>query len=367
MSIHIICQNMSHKSASKCSDFVLEGIADEIHDCNYITAKLISNLSKEDTVIFVYNEDVQFSQGNFTLDMKRLIEIEKCLDKKKVQVYNRPSKHMVLGCKYRFYSRFKFDTFIPKFDELTCEEDIDNIDYYPCIVTLTVRTLDNYRTLCNNKTDLIRAYNVLKDVKKSVRYERICVIKYIDSYDSVNDVYINVRLMVINNEILEYYPRPAEHWNVHTNDQTDDIEVHDKVNEEVDMYMLENRGEIRKILERCYRTLGNGFFEYNCIISKHGFYICEVGIKIYDDTVRKVYSLLNYSPNKFVTHERKYIDLVRYFLKTPRKKRKWSQKFLKKEDLYFDYHMTMDRKRNANKGKSQKTHKDNQEDNQEET
>ncbi len=355
--IHIICQNIDKRTSNKCSDFVLDGVADNIHDCNYISDAFINSLTEEDIVIFMFNEDGMNVSGSFDSDMKKLMNIETKIKNKGITIYNHPSKHKVLGCKFRFYSRFRNDSFTPKFMEIKSAEDIDKVDFYPNIITLTVCTLGHYRVMCNTKADLLKAYELLKNTKKIVKYERICVMDYMNAYNSEYDCYVCVRFIVINNEIMDYYARPAEHWNVHTNDQVDDIMIHDGINASVDKYVMDHGSDIKNCFERCYRTLGNGFYEYDCIINDKGFFICEVGLKMYDDTARKVYNLLNYDINKFVIHERKYVDLIRYFLRTPRNKRKWNQKFLKNNDIYFDYQMTRDRKSLQNKQSNQNQEK----------
>ena len=345
--IHVVCQNYAIKSVGKTTDFLLASVADKIHDSNYIDQSFYKNLKADDTVIFMYNEDALFTTGDFTGDMARLESIEKRLKNIPVNIYNRPSKHKILGCKFRYYSRFKFDSFVPQFVELTCDADVDQINFYPAIVTLSVRTLGNYRFKCDTKGEVLKALTTLKKTRKSVKYERIMAIEYINAYNDELDCYINVRFMVINNEIVDYYARPAEHWNVHTNDQLDDTEIHGQVNRMVDKYIMNNSGVLKGAFERCYKTLGNGFYSYDCIINSRGFYVCEVRLKMYDDIVRKIYKLLEYNINKFVMQERKYSDLIRYFLNTPRKKRKWSQKFLKRDDVYFDYDLTILRKKMA--------------------
>ncbi len=145
--IHIIYQNIDHKGAGKMSDNDFSRLSKSIHSCYHIFDEDINKISQNDVVIFVYNEDSLFMVNDFMKDMNQLISLENKILKKGCSIYNKPSLFRVYGCKYTFYHIMKNEPFVPKFKVVECESDISKIDFYPVILTLTVRCLGNCRYL----------------------------------------------------------------------------------------------------------------------------------------------------------------------------------------------------------------------------
>ncbi len=319
--IHVIYQNQTKSGVGKCSDVDLDRIGDKLYFCYNIKKTDIETFKKNDKVIFIYNEDAMFTERNFKEDMTKLLDIETAIKNSsdQIQIYNSPSKCRNYSCKAYFYSLLENEPFVPKFKIINNESDLELVNFYPHILTLTIRCLGNCRFLCNNKEETIKAYQKLKDESRSTKYEEICAIDFINSYEKAYKCYLNVRFMVINDKVIEYYARPAKIWNVHNDDQVRNLNLHKRVNEDLDKWVEANsdeHGQLNYMLTKCYKILGKGFYAYDCIIQNiddipnSKLYVCETGIKIFNSTTKDFYKKLGFGFNKLIMRQRTYAKKI---------------------------------------------------------
>lgn len=323
---HIIYQSKTQQGAGKLefSDFNRFTSPD---NCNFIydlEDSDIASILSCDIVIFVYNEDGLFLEKTFNEDIERLLEIEKMVALRTEHIYNRPSYYKLCGCKSAFYKSVIGEMFCPKFCELDNPDDIDKITSYPCLLILSIRCLGKQRFLCKNKKQAEEAFSKLNKVEKIVNYEKICAIEFLNSYVPRYKCYLNIRFMVFNDKIVEYYSRPAGKWNVHNDDQTRKIKIHDMANEDLEKWLVSSSGkeQLGRLLDICYQRLGKGFYAYDCIIENIGdpdksrLYLCEVGLKMMNNTTKNFYRKLHKNYKKKIMYYGDYARLLLKLLKT---------------------------------------------------
>lgn len=313
--IYVIHQISNKIGAGKCDNKILSQLTNKIaYLSNTKSAKnMIKNIGENDTVIFIYNEDALHCYNKFRNFIRELIKIEKNLKTEKI--YNRPSKFKLYGCKHRFYKKLEQQNFIPKFCQLNSLDNIQNVNFYPNIVTLTLRSHGKGRELCN-KHNITEQFSKLNKIKKKTKYEQIIAVEFIDSFNKDLNSYINVRLMVINNKLLEYYVRPSSKWNTHNSDIIDNKKINKKITQYFDEWYKNHSDEVNRMLEICYKKLGKGFYSYDTVLSikNDRLYICEVGLKLYDYSLLEEFkkmNLLNEMHDKLLLDKNKYVSKMK--------------------------------------------------------
>ena len=149
------------------------------------------------------------------------------------------------------------------------------VNYFPCIIKTKDSSHDIREKICYNNKELINN-------KKRFGNEDVISVEYIDSYNNKLKIYCSLRLMVVNNKLIDYFFRPGKQWNIHTNDQDEKLVLEaDKYFED---FYIKNKLKINKLLENLYKVYGNGFFSYDLVLNNNKLYLCETGLKYYDYT-----------------------------------------------------------------------------------
>ena len=112
------------------------------------------------------------------------------------------------------------------------------------------------------------------------------VVEYIDSTIDSFRCFHNLRLMVVDDVVVDWFCRPGNVWNIHTRTQNKDL-IRD-VDGWCEEWMNSHQEIVRRCVEDLYGILGRGAYSYDLIIKDDMLYLCEVGYKFWDDTVAKL-------------------------------------------------------------------------------
>ena len=254
----------------------------------------ICNLLKINKIIFNFNEDLFTYNLNWDKNLKKrfknvnkMIQLFKnisILIKKYypyITIYQDPNKCFDLGDKILTYNKIKDISSniikIPKYKKINNIDDINNINFYPVILKISNGSHSKNDCICNNKKELINNYNKYFKNKKNI----ICV-EFINSY--IKELKCNhcIRFMIINNKITDYYFRPSNKWNIHTNDQLQNKQKIIKSDLYFKLYFNKNIDLINEYIDNINNIYGNGFYSIDLILNNNKLYICEIGLKNYD-------------------------------------------------------------------------------------
>lgn len=264
------------------------------------------NFNSVDIIIFNYNEDLftynlnwdknlrkRFKSCNKMINFFKLISFVIKKKYPKIKIYNDPIKCFELGDKVNVYQKIekiKDELFkVPRWTKVNNLNDVNKINFYPNIIKISNGSHSKDDKKSDNKNDLIKNYKKYFLNKKNV----FCV-EYIDSYQKSLASFCSLRLMVINNKVTDYYFRPSNNWNIHTNDQNNNLVRSDTFFKN---FYDNNKAHIQNYLNKINKIYGDGFFSYDLILNNNKLYICEIGLKLYDDTyvnfIKKSKSKLN--------------------------------------------------------------------------
>lgn len=262
-----------------------------------LSGKLI-NFENIEIVIFNFNED------NFLFDPKLkeftnniggikclqtlFKKISNTITKKypSIKIYNDPNLCYTLGDKVALYDKIKnihnSTVKCPKYKKISTENDIDDCDFYPLILKNSTGSHTTNDVICKNYEEFITTYN-----QHFKNQENVFVAQYVNSKIDELDCYHSVRLMVVNNILTVFHCRPGSQWNIHVNDQIAGLRL--KSDAYFKTYLGKNKKSIQEYLNTIHSIFGNGFFAIDCLVSNSDncLYICEIGLKTFDDTNNK--------------------------------------------------------------------------------
>ena len=299
-----------------------------ISDCTIINNQLLINshildLTKISTVIFNYNEYLMTINNKWDQKLiNRFNRVSEMIDLFKqisrlikrsypdIIIYQDPDKCFELGDKVLVYDRIKNIkddlVTIPKYKKILNVNDVSSINFFPVIIKITNGSHSKYDQVCKNKRELVRAYNQHFKNKKNV-----FVVEFIDSYIKEINCKHSLRLMVTNNRVMDYYFRGGGDWNIHTKSQIKKDIKH------TDLYYSkiydQHKMSLEKYLNKIHKIYGNGFYAYDLIysIQKKKYYVCEIGLKIFDNTnydySKDYIDKLSFNENRLVKY---YKDLL---------------------------------------------------------
>tara|TARA_Y100000768_G_C23988571_1_gene690555 strand:- start:636 stop:1610 length:975 start_codon:yes stop_codon:yes gene_type:complete len=267
-----------------------------IYECSIKNENLFVNdkpfdMSKLKTVIFNFNEDL------FAFDQRLIIfkqshniiklfqQISRLIKTKypNITIWQDPDKLFDLGDKVTMFNNIKdikSDLFrVPKYKKISTINDLEDVDYFPIIMKYSNGSHTTDDTICKTKKEALEIYTL-----KFINKQNVFVVQYISSYIEKLNCNHCIRFMVTNNKLMEYYFRPSTKWNIHSNDQNNNLV---KVCEDYYMTIYKNhQNDIHAYFNKVHNIFGNGFYAYDVIFNeKQGkYYICEIGLKIFDST-----------------------------------------------------------------------------------
>lgn len=288
----------SHKNGKGIPNLISFDKTILIHELEIDNGKLLHNLKEFDikqfnTIIFNINEDLfpytlkwnkqlsnKFSSSNELIE--HFCSISQFIQDISPQtiIYQKPENVFELCDKVKTYeklSKINLEIFkIPKFKAINSFEDLTTVDFFPLILKKTVGSHTKNDFLCKNHKELLSYYNEFKNKSN------IFCVEYIDSFIKEIDTKHSMRIMITNDQILDFYLRPSKMWNIHTNDQ--DTEKVLEADEYAKNFFKRNNDFIKKDIQNIYQIYGNGFFSYDVILKDHKLYFCEIGLKYFDYT-----------------------------------------------------------------------------------
>ena len=170
------------------------------------------------------------------------------------------------------------------------------VKYFPCIIKTIDSSHDTRETICHNEEELIKE-------KKIFNNEEVISVEYIDSYNIELQMYCSLRLMVVNKQLIDYFFRPSKQWNIHTKDQ--DKKSILKADKYFHNFYIKDILKIDKLLEDLHKIYGNGFFSYDLILNNDILYLCETGLKYYDNAYH------NFIKKKSIDLNKNNCDLIK--------------------------------------------------------
>ena len=225
-------------------------------------------------VIFDYNEVLcQISKKDRDNIKHKFILISRIIKKHNKILFNDPELGYLLGDKFISY-------------ELLRELPSSSIFKLPKVYSNSSKNI-NFPIICREKVnthssnDFIASnFGQFKNLfKKKCDY---VVTEYIDSFNKNYNVYHSIRLMVVNEKLIDFYYRPSHKSIIHNNDQIKDIRLIQETDKFFKNYL--NSSKLSDSLNDLYKILGNGFYSIDCILNEGSLYICEIGYKFYDIT-----------------------------------------------------------------------------------
>lgn len=239
-------------------------------NCIYYNNKNITDTFVDSIVFFSANEDGLGYIKQINLNMQqltqKLVDIRDVIVEKCYKIYNDPRFFEILGNKELTYQCLINTVPCPKFG---------NIDIYPCIVAKNNASGGRQRYLCNTNNEVNSAISKIKT--------NYCVTEYIDSFNLNLNCFCNLRLLVLDNILLEWYYRPSGNWNIHTKTQTlSKIIPADNFFAD---WKLHNQHILDLFIQNIFDVLGLGMFAIDCIlhIESNTIFLCEVGYKCMDE------------------------------------------------------------------------------------
>uniref|UniRef100_A0A6C0F6N4 ATP-grasp domain-containing protein n=1 Tax=viral metagenome TaxID=1070528 RepID=A0A6C0F6N4_9ZZZZ len=236
-----------------------------------------------DIIIFSVNEDGMHYVKSIKYTIERLIS--ECIQIRNfilglcpnITIYNDPIHIESIGDKSLTFEKLKHLSNITNFST-----NINKWTLFPCIIFAKRASGGRHRHYATNHNELVKASRKIENAKGKNSY---VITNYINSFINEKNYYHNLRVMVINNNIVDWFMRPGSHWNIHTKTQ-----LMDKL-DDADLYFKEwltvsrNKEHLQWLVDEIYKVYGKGAYAIDCIISNDILMLCEVGYKFWDDTV----------------------------------------------------------------------------------
>jgi hypothetical protein len=262
----------------------------------------------DDIIIFSANEDgMHFVKSiNMTIHTlcAKLLEIRKAIKTQfpNMTIYNDPIHFEDTGDKLQSYKLLKHLPYVPRFAEYTRNTDWN---IFPCIVSANRASGGRFRALCHDAEELHREGTRIQRVKGGT-----FITEYIDSRIEDFGCFHNLRFMVVNDTLVDWFCRPGNGWNIHT--RTQNAAVIPRADSWAESWLQEHDTLVKKLLSDMYGVLGKGAFAYDLIIKGDMLYLCEIGYKFWDDTVAK---LIDFKKYKLTKDVEKYKTIMNGYIK----------------------------------------------------
>lgn len=262
----------------------------------------------DDIIIFSANEDGMHyvKQVHMTIQSlyAKLLEIRKAIKGQypNIVMYNDPIHFEDQGNKYRSYELLKHLPYVPKFTEFKNHKEWNQ---FPCIVSANRASGGRFRALCHTPEQLENEGKRIQRVKGGT-----FIVEYIDSTIEELGCFHNLRFMVVNDTLIDWFCRPGTGWNIHTRTQKNDVIP--KADDWAEKWLQEHETLVKQFLTDMYAVLGNGAYAYDLIIKGSMLYLCEIGYKFWDDTVAK---LIDFKKYKLTKDVQKYKQIMNGYIK----------------------------------------------------
>ena len=283
----------------------------EIENESIIAKNEKINMKSYDCIIFNFNEDY------FTIERDILLKnrfnnnknikdflikiVDNILNQNpKITIFNNPKKCLILGDKIQTYQTLnniqnnivKF----PKFKRINNEKDFDSVNFYPVIIKRCNTSDSKDDTICQNQKELIDTYR-----QKFNNKTNIMVVEFIQSYNPIFKCFHNIKLIVHNNNLIDYYYKPSDYWKINSSNLKSELIVDGQ--NLVRKFIHNNQSYVNDFLNNLHNSIGNCVLAIDCIIYEKQLYVCELGLKLNQDTneitqkfnLNKIYNISYYN------------------------------------------------------------------------
>ena len=263
------------------------------------------DLKNIDHVIFNYNEELPHKQHliNEFIATKNLIK-----DKKNtIKFYNDPEVCFNIGNKFSTYEMLKHINNnlvrLPKYKLIKKIEDTKDVSFLPCIVKNCSDTIpaDAIDPIANSVEELN------KIVPNFILQEGTLCLEFIDSYVKQLQSYCSLRLLVINNILVDYHARPSKKWRIKTFDASANNII--QADNFFKLFIQDNKKDLQDYIDGFYDVFGRGFYVHDLILGQDNkLYFCESGIKFSMPVARRILNSKNLLQDKISMSDSKLIN-----------------------------------------------------------
>lgn len=274
-----------------------------IHNCEIVNNKVVINSNPIDfkyynILICDFNEDAIRSGGETNAKFKKfhtvisfyikICEIAK-RENEHIIIYQDPRKCLFIRDTHSLYSTLESvttgdDIFnIPKCTIINDLSSLDDIDFYPLL----------FKGKKGLAPKIITSSNDIPTIIDGLKNNSNLAIQYVNS--QLLNLKSNhlLRLVIVNDTLIDYYLKVSNKWNI----QMKNINI-DKIKSGTNFikpFIDENINEINNYIKKVHAIYGNGFYVWDVIIQNNKMYICNIGLKYFD------YFLKNTLKNNYYT------------------------------------------------------------------
>lgn len=111
----------------------------------------------------------------------------------------------------------------------------------------------------------------------------VLAIQYVDTYHTDLKAFLGLRLMVLGNQLVDWYMRPSDSWIVKSRSQK--VSCVHQANEYGKQFMQRHVEAIQHMLDELYESLGEGCYAHDLSINVKDdtFYVTELSLKYCDN------------------------------------------------------------------------------------
>lgn len=206
----------------------------------------------------------------FIIDIVNVIE-QNIMDK--YVIYNNPKIGISsLGNKVETYKSLSCmsnpSIHIPSFQ---CFENFMETKSWKCTFPVVLKEI------CNSNGECIQIDTPIEVLQwiSSREHKNYFMSSFISSYNPTYDLYINVRVLSIDDEMLGFFVKCSKTWNIHNDiDETNYFKVNQYVRDNI------NITDLHTYVRYVFHTFGHGIYVHDFVFTpEHYLYLCEIGYK----------------------------------------------------------------------------------------
>ena len=217
-----------------------------------------------------------------------------------VIIFNDPIHFDVIGDKLKTFKYLCDVVSCPKFSHT-----ISKWKHFPAIVSANIASGGRRRFLCKTTKEL------------STNNRRIMcptfVCSYVNSYVETLSCFSCLRLMVIDDKLVDWFFRPGDTWNIHN--KTQDKFKMEEADEYFENWLASHRDVVDTFLSSTYKKFGHGAYAYDVILQNDTLVLCEVGYKFYDESYADVLKKTHKLTHKLTNNVSMYSEVLNNYIK----------------------------------------------------
>jgi hypothetical protein len=289
----------------------------DIHDNDIYHEKKVLNFDKYDIIFFNFNEDFILFDDKILEIYKDHNNLERVYNNiydrvRHKTVYNIPKKCYSIGNKIETYKKLTNITnefiSIPKFFQIKSINDLQFIKKYPVILKINKWSQHEHDIICNDDDELLNYY--IENFKNNdfAKERGVMCVEYINNKIESLNTNNSIRMFVVNNVFIDYVARPSSSKLIHTKDI--DITKLNSMDIYFERVIEKHMVEIQEFLNVLYMIYGKGQYAHDFVYceKKDKLYLCELGLKGFDDTLyhKLMENNIEFTHNKLINKPKKF-------------------------------------------------------------